>query len=84
MSHRATPIPGVKDAALRQAVVRIKSRQSLEKLTPSGEVVPGTGEVQDKVEYIVLQRNTWNKKPGPWLIWGTVGESDWKKIVFEK
>lgn len=81
VSHKTAQMPGAKGSGLRQAVVRIKSRQSLEKLTPEGKVFPGTGNIEDKTEYVVVQRMTIENQEQPWMIWGTVEESDWRQVV---
>ena len=83
MSHRAAMLPGTNGAGIRQAVVKIKSRQSLERLNEHGRAIAGSGESQDKVEYIVIQRKYWEGGEQQWLVWGTVGESDWKKATVE-
>ena len=75
-------LPMAKGAALRQAVVRLQSRQSLAKLDSNGEVVNGTGEIKQVKEYVVIQRRMWKGKEEPFMVWGTVEESDWKTAVF--
>ena len=83
MSHKAGTIPNMTDAGLRQAVVKIKSRQSLEKLHGAGKPISDSGPAQDKVEYVVVQRKMWDAKEQEWMVWGTVAESDWKEAVFD-
>ena len=78
-----TLISGISSVSLRQAVVRLRSRQSLERTAPDGEVLPGAGKVQEKVEYVVVQKRYQDGKEKPWIVWGTVEESDWKKVVFD-
>jgi len=80
VSHRAVVLPMVKGAALRQAVVRLQSRQSLTQLRTSGEVEPDTGAVKEVMEYIVVQRRMWKEQEEPWMVWGTIEESDWPRI----
>ena len=75
-------LPMAKGAALRQAVVRLQSCQSLAKLDSNGEVVNGTGEIKRVKEYVVIQRRMWKEKEEPFMVWGTVEESDWKTAVF--
>ena len=70
----------MKDAAIRQVVVRIRSIQSLERLKPGlngkEEVVVGeSGAEKDITEYIVVQRKVVKKVEEPWMVWGTTGES---------
>ena len=76
-------VPMAKGAALRQAVVRLQSRQSLAKLTDNGEVMEGTGEIKQVKEYVVVQRRMWKaKEEKTWQVWGTISESDWKQTVY--
>lgn len=70
----------VKDAAIRQVVVRIRSIQSLERIKPGVDgkedvVVEGSGAEKDITEYIVVQRKVVKKVEEPWMVWGTTGES---------
>ncbi|MCJ1407281.1 hypothetical protein MMC19_001352 [Ptychographa xylographoides] len=81
VSHRAVVLPMVKGAALRQAVVRMQSQQSLAKINPNGGVVPGTGQMKDVKEYVVVQRRMWKEQEEPWMVWGTVEESDWVRAL---
>ena len=74
-------LPLVPRSALRQAVVQLKTRQSIERLLPNGHTVPGTGEITELTEYIVIQKRILKEKEEPWMIWGTVQESDWKMLV---
>ena len=71
----------MKGYAIRQAVVRIRSRQSLERFSADDALVPGSGNAQEKIEYVVVQRNTIDNKESPWKVWGTTTESDWKRAV---
>lgn len=69
-----------KGAAIRQAIVRIRSIQSLTKFVRGrpGEkdiVINGTGEKKEMDEYFVLQRRIWKEKEEPWMVWGTTQES---------
>lgn len=70
----------MKGAAIRQAIVRIRSIQSLTKLVRGlpGErdiVISGTGE-EEIDEYFVIQRRIWKEKEEPWMVWGTTQESN--------
>ncbi|KAL9118566.1 MAG: hypothetical protein Q9187_004885, partial [Circinaria calcarea] len=69
-------------AALRQAVVSLWTRQSLARIGPDGQVTEGTGAEKVVQEYVVVQRRMWKEKEEPWMVWGTVEESDWKQIVY--
>ena len=84
VSHKAAAVPNLENAGFRQAVVRINSRQSLDKLDEHGQIISGSGEVQEKVEYIVLQRKFWGSGEDQWMIWGTVEESDWKAAIIDR
>ena len=81
MSNRALALPLGEGAALRQAVVRIRSRQTLEKLKPDGQAVQDTGEPRDVTEYVVVQRMMLKGKEEAWMVWGTMEESDWKEVI---
>ena len=76
-------LPLIPRSALRQAVVRLKTRQSMERLLPSGLVVAGTGEIKEFTEYIVIQKRILKEKEEPWIIWGSAEESDWKTMLKE-
>jgi len=80
VSNRLIVVPIVKDFAIRQAVVRIQSRQSLAKLK-DGQVVPGTGHPRDVKEYLVIQRLIKSGKEGPWMVWGTTEETTVEKVI---
>ncbi|VUC37165.1 unnamed protein product [Clonostachys rosea] len=57
-----------------QAIVAIASTQKMYKYSArTGETVPGSVKVQDKIEYVVLMRilNTQTYERGDWKIWGT-------------
>jgi protein MBA1 len=78
VSHRAARLP-IEGAALRQAVVRIASRQRLTRRVKRKdgemEVVPGSGQEKDIVEYVVLQRQYIGGREEEWQIWGTTQET---------
>jgi len=77
VSHRAVVLPMVKGAALRQAVVRLQSRQSLIRSKVDGETEPDNGDVKEVTEYVVVQRRMWKEHEEPWMVWGTIEESHW-------
>lgn len=84
VSNRAALL--MKGTALRQAIVRIRSVQSLTKTTPGppgGEdvTVKGTGVEKDMDEYFVVQRRIWKDNEEPWMVWGTTQESNIDKIL---
>ncbi|KAI9860021.1 MAG: hypothetical protein M1813_006368 [Trichoglossum hirsutum] len=74
VSNRAATLPR-DGAAIRQAVVRIRSTQSLARYAPDGKLVPGTGNEREVMEYVVIQKMMWDGKEGPWLVWGTTEET---------
>jgi hypothetical protein len=45
-------------------------------------VVEGTGEPREMGEYVVIQRRIVMQKEEPWMVWGTVEETDWKSVVY--
>jgi hypothetical protein len=69
----STPFGG-KDATVRQVVVRIRSRQSYQKIPKDGPVV------KDHDEYVVIQKMIGDGLPKEWMIWGTIKPSDKKHI----
>jgi len=71
---RSAPIPGLKDAGIRQTTIRIKSVQGLE--TPGQERV-----VKSLKEYLVIQKLTLDGEEGPWKIWGTTTETSTEEAV---
>ena len=84
VSHRAMMLP-VKGAAMRQAVVRIQTRQSLAKITEVGpdgreKMAKGTGQEKEIREYVVLQRRIWKGVEEPWIVWGTTEETSLSQI----
>lgn len=74
MSHKGVPL-GREGMAIRQAVVRISSRQRLTRHAPDGTVVPGTGEEREVQEYLVIQRRMLAGKEEDWHVWGTTEET---------
>lgn len=87
ISDRAARLP-VDGMMMRQAVVRICSRQKLtrwKRVQGKMELVEGTGKEKDVVEYVVVQRLWKNWQAGPWMVWGTTKEvtlddvDEWKR-----
>lgn len=76
-SHIVHPVNPYDPSQLtEQAVVAVSSEQQLTRHDrKSGRVVPGSMKLQDKVEYVVLVRQTSNEtyESTPWRIWGTTG-----------
>lgn len=77
---------------MRQAVVRIRSVQSLDKGTKNTKTkmkkevggedsagAAGGGKMMD--EYVVIQKNIFQGVEDDWMIWGTTKESDVGEII---
>lgn len=76
---------------MRQAVVRIRSVQSLAKRTKNtkktrrGEEENATagigegGKMMD--EYVVIQKNVFQGVEDDWMVWGTTKETDVSEII---
>lgn len=91
--------PGDRGSALRQVVVRIRSKQTLVKERvedKSKKRKPGKGDnadaaVQDigvprakeVTEYLVLQRRMWRGVEEPWIVWGLAEETTLEKLKME-
>lgn len=82
VSDRAARLP-IEGAGLRQAVVRIRSRQSLTRFR-GGQVVAGSGGGKDVKEYVVIQKRLWKGKEEGWMVWGTMEETPLEKFVAEE
>jgi protein MBA1 len=80
LSHRAARLP-LEGAAVRQAVVRISSRQKLSRYAADGALVKGTGKERDVVEYLVVEKSYWNWKEGDWRVWGTTEETKFETLL---
>ncbi|KAL2689362.1 hypothetical protein Neosp_003415 [[Neocosmospora] mangrovei] len=67
--------PYDKENQTEQAVIAIASTQRASKYKKStGELIPGSTKVQEKIEYVALSRqvNERTYQSGRWRIWGTV------------
>ncbi|KAL1301579.1 hypothetical protein AAFC00_005812 [Neodothiora populina] len=100
VSHRFVPLTAgekdkTKQSAIQQAVVRIRSRQSLQRLrkirSSGGKVseVLEEGSTPDNVgkevvEYFVVQRTLRKGKMGEWKAWGTTEEMTLDKLQAEE
>ncbi len=92
VSHRGGKLP-IEGAAIRQAVVKISSRQRLTRFIKGkdGEmqVVPGSGKEKDVVEYLVVQTMAKDWREGAWIVWGTTTETtlddikEWDRRLLE-
>lgn len=75
---------------MRQAVVRIRSIQSLEKNTKT-KMKKDVGSEEDTAgaggggrmmdEYVVIQKNIFQGVEDDWMVWGTTKESDVSEII---
>lgn len=79
VSHRAARLP-IEGAAVRQAVVRISSRQKLTRYGRNGSPVQGTGREKDVIEYLVIQKKYWQWKAEDWQVWGTTEETKFEDV----
>ncbi|KAF2228782.1 hypothetical protein EV356DRAFT_537782 [Viridothelium virens] len=97
VAHKCAKFPsdglGGATLALRQAVVRIRSVQSLERWREvkgrNGEVrvvreEEGEGEGREITEYLVLQQKFWKGEQGDWMVWGMVEEASVEDILGER
>jgi protein MBA1 len=74
LSHRAASL-GIEGMGIRQAVVRIASRQRLTRYRADGSVVPGSGKEKETVEYLVIQKKLEKSVEQEWMVWGTTEET---------
>ncbi|KAF8477458.1 hypothetical protein BDZ91DRAFT_709291 [Kalaharituber pfeilii] len=70
--------------SFRQAVVKIRSLQSIHQFDSRGKPVPGTGNTQPVVEYVVLQKRKTKEEEGPWIIWGTTEETPLDLLIYRE
>jgi protein MBA1 len=83
VSHRAARLQ-VEGAAIRQAVVRITSKQKLTRWVRNEKelrLVNGTGREKVVVEYVVLQKRMDGWKEGDWMVWGTTEETELEDLM---
>lgn len=84
VSSRGTPISGKRfDRWIRQAVVRIESLQKLTRYDKDGKVISDKP-ARVVVEYLVIQRKTWDGEERPWKIWGTIKETTIEDVEAEE
>jgi hypothetical protein len=74
-------VPQMEGCAIRQAVVRLHTEQSLVWWN-RGEKEP-VGEKREVKEWVVVQKKTWKWKDEEWMVWGTTREADWKRAIEE-
>ncbi|KAJ5040443.1 uncharacterized protein L3040_006099 [Drepanopeziza brunnea f. sp. 'multigermtubi'] len=79
ISHRGGKMQ-LEGNSVRQAVVRVRSRQRLTR-TVGGKVVDGSGREKDVTEFVVLQRIMRDSSEGPWQVWGTTKETTLEDLV---
>ncbi len=75
---------GIEGMGLRQAVVRIASRQRLTRYKADGSVVPGSGREKDTVEYLVIQKKLEKSVEQDWMVWGTTEETTLEMLEDEE
>ena len=84
VSSRGSILPR-RNSAMRQAVVKIKSEQTLSHIKSSldGEKESSRKDpiVKRLQEYLVLQRRVFEGVEGPWKVWGTVDETSVNEIL---
>ena len=84
VSNRATPLPR-SESAIRQAVVKIRSKQRVLRFelagTSKGEMVEGTDKWANVVEYMVIQRRIIDGLEEPWKVWGTAEETPYHEVL---
>jgi protein MBA1 len=74
VTNKAVKLP-IEKSGLRQAVVRISSRQSLTRYKGDGTPVPRTGTEKEIREYLVIQKMLIKGTEEPWKVWGTTDET---------
>ena len=74
VSDKVVPLPFGENNLLRQCIVRIRTRQALDKFDGKG---PKTAEM---TEYVVIQRMRIEGQDDGWKIWGTTNPSTWEEI----
>lgn len=88
MSHQIHEVnPFDKTLMTEQAVVGIASTQQLSKVSAvTGQTIPGSLKLQDKIEYVVLSRQANQKtfETTPWRIWGTTSVTTLDAYLREK
>ncbi|PNY22678.1 Uncharacterized protein TCAP_07068 [Tolypocladium capitatum] len=83
--HQVNPFDKV--MVTEQAVVAISSTQQASRHSAAtGETIPGSLKLQDKIEYVVLSRQANQKtfETGPWRIWGTTSATTLQRHLEEK
>lgn len=85
VDHKWTDIDVGYMQSFRQAVVGVRSKQSLTELDAKGKVVGGTTE-KDVTEYLVLWKSVDKESltQGDWLLYGTLKEMSLNEILEEK
>ena len=78
----------IPQSAIRQHIIKIRSVQSLDPLVRKGKTLSendyAVGEKKRMVEYLVLQRRIFKGKEGPWLVWGTVQETEAGSVLKDR
>lgn len=88
MSHQIHQVnPHDKILMTEQAVVAISSTQQASRYdVATGQTIPGSLKLQDKIEYVVLSRqaNAKTFEMSPWRIWGTTSATTLEAYLREK
>ena len=78
----------IPQSAIRQHVVKIRSVQSLDPQVNMGKTPLENdyvaGNKKRMVEYLVLQKRIIKSKEGPWLVWGTVQETEAGSVLKDR
>ena len=74
VSDKVSPLPFGKDNLIRQCIVRIRSRQRLDRHDGTGP------KIAEMTEYVVIQRMRIDGQDEGWKIWGTTKPSTWEDI----
>ncbi|KAI9641077.1 hypothetical protein NHQ30_010505 [Ciborinia camelliae] len=79
MSTKAVMIPGGEGNVIRQAVVRISSRQMMKMRDSKGRDLPGSS-TKDIEEYVVVQKIYRKWQDSEWQVWGTTKATTLKDL----
>ena len=86
VSNRASKFPR-EDSAIRQVVVKIRSKQRIVQ-TRDSETVDGHSRRDSQwvkvIEYLVIQRRIIDGEEGDWKIWGTTPETSYDRVYKEE
>ena len=82
MADRAAIFPGGEGLGIRQAVVRIRSKQSITKPVANGKKQQEASEEkqQDCTEYVVIQQLSFHGELQDWKVWGLADETTMQEV----